>query len=114
MEKSKRSAEEVCIAYAVAAIKVRDCDAALSSGGYCPHEEPWKEKLSCLGELFACPQGPNGEMPRWREFYDKMCDACKSRLSMIEERREARVSLGAAKRAVQVVGKRLAAEAALG
>jgi hypothetical protein len=114
MAKSKRSAEEVCVAYAVAVLAVRDCDAALRSGGHCPHEEPWKEKPSCLGNLFACPQGPDGEMPRWREFYEKMCDNCKSRLEMIDERRAARITLGSAKRAVEVVGKRLTAEAVRG
>jgi hypothetical protein len=57
-----------------------------------------------------------GPAPNYREYpeiaYEDMCDGCKVRLKAFEDRREARKRLGAAKRAVEAIGKREIAAAA--
>jgi len=112
----KRSPEDVCRDYARAVEAVRiytrvirenPCteasegefiDGAPGLGGFAP---------DCLSEFFSAPKGPDGEFPRYREFHDMMCDACKARLDAINLRRAARIHLGAAKRSVEAIGKRL-------
>ena len=64
----------------------------------------------CLDRLFHCPRGPNDERPRWEEFNSAMCPRCKTRLAMLDERKLARAKLGAAKRTLLKVGKRLLSE----
>lgn len=115
MAKAKRTAVEVCVAYSFAVEAVREHTRILRDNRC---EEESKGELdtasgfsvgqvsSCLDEFFQAPKGPDGEFPRFQEFYDRMCDACKKRLQAINDRREARKILGAAKRAVEAIGKR--------
>ncbi len=110
----KRTAEESCIEYAIAVEAVRKYTRIMranpctegSRGNFIETGE-----VECLDEFFGAPKGPDGEFPRYQEFHDRMCDACKARLDAINLRHAARVHLGAAKRSVEAVGKRLNAEA---
>jgi len=112
----KKTAEDACISYATAReavlrytrlMRENPCteasegefiDGAPGPGGFVP---------DCLSEFFGAPKGPDGEFPRYFEFHDAMCDACKARLDAINLRHAARVHLGAAKRSVEAIGKRL-------
>jgi len=65
--------------------------------------------VTCLDDLFNAPKGPDGEFPRFSEYYEEMCESCKDRYNAIQERKNARRRLGTAKRGVETVGKRLIA-----
>jgi hypothetical protein len=120
---AKRTPEDVCIEYAIAAEAVRKytrlmranpCTEA-SEGEFITGAPGLGGFVSdCLSEFFAAPKGPGGEFPRYKEFHDLMCDGCKARLDAINLRSAARVHLGAAKRRVEAIGKRLNAEASHG
>jgi hypothetical protein len=122
MAKSKRSAEEVCVEYAAAHAAVT-AQTRILRETTCEFAEPgeaadWSGNYpgmagtpSCLDDFFGAPKGPDGEFPRYREFYDKMCEPCKVKLAAVEARKEAKRRFGAAKRAEAAIGKR---EAALG
>lgn len=64
----------------------------------------------CIDRLFHCPRGPNDERPRWEEFHSAMCPRCRARLATLDERKIARAKLGAAKRALLKVARRLVRE----
>jgi hypothetical protein len=124
MAKSKRSAEEVCVEYAIAAASVREHSKILSlSVNQCDavtmFHESGAEFLngvsapdSCMTQHWQVETYAYGDV-EYRErpalAYDDMCDGCKVRLKAFEDRREARRRLGSAKRAVEAIGKREAA-----
>jgi hypothetical protein len=111
------NAEEACARYAQCAGEIRRLTRLLRTTR-CPEESGAERVLygsfspgapaigSCLDDFFAAPKGPDGEFPRYKEFYDQMCDICKAKLAAIDDRREWRKQLGAAKRVVENIGKR--------
>jgi hypothetical protein len=115
--KAKRTSAEVCIEYAIAHAAVteqtrilRDTNCEVAELG---EAADWNENYpgmngtpSCLDELFSAPKGPEHEFPRFQEFYDKMCDPCKVKFAAVEARKDAKRRFGAAKRAVEAIGKR--------
>jgi hypothetical protein len=115
--KSKRTPSEVCIEFALAHSAVTDQTRILRET-ICEIAEPgeaadWSGNYpgsagvpSCLDNFFGAPKGPDGEFPRWQEFYDKMCGPCKVKLAAVEARKDAKRRFGAAKRAVDAIGKR--------
>lgn len=126
---AKRTAEDACVEYALAAFHVRlstttirqnpcevvaercgEYDAALevrpANSGLLV--QPNME--DCLAmhwriEIVPSGNGEGREVPALD--YEDMCEACKVRLSAIEGRKTDRKRLGAAKRSVEAVGKRL-------
>jgi hypothetical protein len=113
MPRKRRTAEEVCIAYAVAVERVRFHTRIM-------HNHPCTEgrrknfnetgETECLDQHFAIEvyDGGHGnpkERPSLAE--EDMCDNCRTRLQALNERKDARKRLGAAKRSVEAVGKRL-------
>lgn len=113
MPKPRRTAEDVCVEYAIAVAAVRE-QTRIMAAHRCTEgsRKNFNEtgETECLDDFFAAPKGPDGEFPRYREFHDRMCDNCKRRLQALDDRRQARIRLGAAKRAVEAVGKRLNGE----
>jgi hypothetical protein len=119
MAKSKRSAEEVCVEYAIAAESVReqtrimrDNPCTEQSGGELDLASGYSNgaQESCMSRHWNVVTGPP---PNYREepelTYDGMCEPCKIRLKAFDARRECKRRLGAAKRAVEAIGKREAA-----
>lgn len=116
--KQKRTAPEACIEYALAVAAVREQTRILRDTK-CEIEEAaeradWSENYpgsegtpSCLDNYFHAPKGPDAEFPRAQEFYEKMCAPCKVKLRAVENRKDAKRRLGAAKRSVESVGKRI-------
>lgn len=111
---SKRTPEQVCIEYAIANNEVRRISKAIGS-------------YQCLVEAEFCAGPQFGDIPDTclKQFYtthvegyetfpdmeeEEMCEACKSKHALVMERKDARKRLGAAKRSVQAMGKRLNAE----
>jgi hypothetical protein len=62
----------------------------------------------CLGKFFSAPKGPDGEFPRYREFYTAMCERCKDRLRLLDRKRDAKRQLGAHRRAILIRSRLLA------
>ena len=104
------SAEQACMNYAEAHAVATRLHNELSDpeSGECANRQ---EDGDCVDRLFGCPRGPDDERPRWQEFFDAMCPRCKARLATLDQRKEARAKLGAAKRTVLTVGKRLLRDA---
>lgn len=125
----RRTAEEVCVEYAIAVAEVRqltkvirdrlnqceiaaqaigEFDAAVQSRPSIQAMLKPPDMEDCLTKHWQIATGPP---PIYREepylAYVDMCDACKLRCDRIGERRGARKRLGAAKRSVEAVGKRL-------
>jgi hypothetical protein len=116
--KKQRTAEEACIEYHLATVERRrqheivcaptceniiEWDALLASGHYPEQSRP----STCLDELFGAPKGPDGEFPRHEEFFDECCDPCKEKLGALKLRAHAGMRIGAAKRSIGAIGKRL-------
>jgi hypothetical protein len=109
----KRTSEEACIEYAIAAGHVRMLTVLLGNSPCTFDDSQTNECLSLY--WITRGQDDNGvALPDPQIEYDDMCEACKSRERAIRERRDARKRLGAAKRSVEAVGKRLNAEAVRG
>jgi hypothetical protein len=123
--RARRSPEDVCIEYAIAAAHVREltrkivpgeCTNMASTESLPTWGEPPAPHEPCISRLFSLKP----EYGRDRESYleaseeiqDEMCDRCRESLKAVRERKIARVRLGAAKRSVEAIGKRLNAEAA--
>jgi hypothetical protein len=128
MPKPRKSAEEVCIEYArvvaamreqTAIIKPWECERVTVSGWH-PSGIPDPPCDPCISTLLkkAGPFtsfGAREEYLEWQEeFKGEMCDRCTRSLKAIEERKGMRQRLGAAKRGVEAVGKRLQKEANCG
>lgn len=126
---TKRTAEEVCIEYASANASVSRLTATMNANPC----EALKERLQEYGaaiesrpgiaEFLSIPSSDTCLNRHWRielrdnygreepEIpYDEMCDACKVRSEAVQARKEARSRLGAAKRSIGAIGKRLAKE----
>lgn len=126
----RRSPEDVCVQYAVAVAAVRqltkvigdrlnqceiaaqacgELDAAVQSRPSIQAMLKPPDMEDCLTKHWQIAIGP---APNYREepylAYVDMCDACQLRCDRIAERKIARKRLGAAKRAVEAVGKRVA------
>lgn len=115
--RGKRTAEQACVDYSIASGAVRRYTSnirkalCIRMSDTCPDGD-WgsgtgPDIKTCLDEFFHAPKGPDGEFPRYREFHEKMCSGCKTRLDLINLRSAARVHLGACKRSVVAIGKRL-------
>lgn len=126
MPKPRKTAEDACIEYAIAIAEVRRLNAVMSAeqnlcdvialfreseaerlnGSYSPY--------SCLDGLFERHDPEMESLEAHEEAHaelrETMCDGCRERLSAIKDRKDARKRLGAAKRSVEAVGKRLKAE----
>lgn len=127
MAKLKRTPEEVCIAYAAAAKAVRDITKRISPCECIPvvaHDaQPWngqnEDVRPCISQLFSVTHeadGYGGDLyeGKCEDIEAEMCDRCLESLKAVRDRKKARIRLGAAKRAVEAIGKRLSAEAANG
>jgi hypothetical protein len=105
----KRTAEQVCIEYAIAVEAVRE-QTRIMRDNRCPNESAnFTEhgmnvdgESSCLDDLFEIMK----EGAEEDSDYEEMCPACKIRFHALQKRRAARKRLGAAKRAVESIGKR--------
>lgn len=116
MPKLKRTAEEVCIEYALAVAEVRfqTCllrDHRCTEGSRKNFNETGERE--CLDrhfeiEIYDSGHGNPKERPGLAAV--EMCDNCQTRLQAIRDRKDVRKRLGAAKRAVEAIGKRLEAE----
>lgn len=112
---TKRTAEDACIEYAIAVAEVRRFHAAMTShtcqvvndehGLGRPGFRGDGEE--CLSLYWQRTQTDNGFIDTPEIEYDDMCDNCKVREQAYRDRYEARKRLGAAKRSVECVGKRL-------
>ena len=93
--------------YAVSYAVVKRLNEGLGDPEYAECVKRDQESGDCVDRLFHCPSGPDDERPRWQEFFDAMCPRCVKRLATLDERKAARAKLGAAKRTLLTVGKRL-------
>jgi len=105
----KVSAETACVNYANAYKTVALLSEELGDPEYSECTKRG-ETGDCIDRLFSCPRGPDGEAPRLPEFREAMCPRCVRRLATLDERKIARGRLGAAKRTILIVGKRLLKE----
>lgn len=118
MSHKLRTANDVTVEYAIAVECVREQTRIMAKNrcegeskgeiGMSGYREGAEE--SCLNKHWSIVvvsggHGEGREVPGMA--YDDMCDECKTRLQAFLDRREARKRLGAAKRAVETVGKRL-------
>lgn len=121
----KRTPEQVCIEYAIAVRIVRELtrkivpgecifQAAVESHPWCPGATTPIDP--CISRLFSLKpeDGRNREayLEASDEIEEEMCDRCKVSLQAVRDRKDARKRLGAAKRSVEAMGKRLNARAA--
>lgn len=124
MAKLKRTAQDVCIAYADAVAEVRrltrkigTCD-CIRVAAWNKLWADWTEDQNlpcepqpstCLYVLWNLPQGPEGEVhpQRIEEAHAEMCGPCSEAYEYIQARKLARRAVGAAKRSVEAMGKRL-------
>jgi hypothetical protein len=123
--RSRRTPEEVCTAYAKAVAEVRrltniispgECTKMASSEFQAGWPGPSTPIEPCISQLFSLKPSPGEDNDYYREEADEieseMCDRCVESLKAVRERKEARKFLGAAKRAVEAIGKRLNSEVA--
>jgi hypothetical protein len=111
MPRKQRTAQEVCTAYAHAVESVR-VQTRIMLKHPCTegnrknfHKTGERECLDRHWQTVLEGQGVHArEVPELA--VEDMCDACKTRLGAFEHRRDARKRLGAAKRAVEAIGKR--------
>lgn len=112
MGKKPRSAEDVCVEYAIAAAEVRRAQVEISKHP-CNLVDDWRDGImvdDCLDKHFrveTVEEGPGRIVERPELAAEDMCESCQKRLQFLDERRDARRRLGAAKRSVEVVGRRL-------
>lgn len=123
MPKTKRTAEEVCIAYARAAQVIRELTAKIKpwectkyvQGGVNIYKLGATEPIDvCLQRLFEKRDEENESRDDYENAQEEieadMCARCLESLRAVRDRKKARVLLGAAKRAVEAIGKRLEAD----
>lgn len=120
MAKPRKTAEDACIDYAIWVADVRrltkiirenTCEVVgdkFAQAALDLHEPNDPVPESCLSQHW---QITNGGPPSYYEIpllpFDEMCAQCKTAWHAITDRREARKRLGAAKRSVEAIGKRL-------
>ena len=115
---SRRTAEEVCIEYHLAAAEIRRISAVIKAQ-VCQRDQDYEEALKtnpaldrlqpCLSEYFALPriEDEHGNLHMDDGDFEGFCEYCQIAYDAVQERKRARPRLGAAKRAVGAVGKRL-------
>lgn len=111
---AQRSAEDVCIEYAISVGENRRITKAI---GMCIchriTDETHPGKGICLKELWDMVPDRRGEGNCWPEDVEEaiaaLCMACAEARRLVGDRKVVRKRLGAAKRAVEAVGKRVAA-----
>lgn len=110
---AQRSANDVCIEYAIAVAEVRRLTKALGTS-ICKRviDEDFSREGTCLKNLWEMVPERNGEgncsHEDFAEAVAELCTACAEARRLIDERRDARKRLGAAKRSVEAIGKRVA------
>lgn len=115
MPKPRKTPEAVCVEYAIAVAEARRCHAVMAS--HTCTEKYYSDGMErsngdeCLSLYWRRTQTDNGFIHTPEIEYDAMCANCKVREQAYRDRSEARRRLGAAKRSVEVVGKRLNAGA---
>lgn len=121
MSHKLRTPEQVCIAYAEAVAEVRrltdiirpsECTTMASSELCAGWPGPSTPIDPCIVTLFNIKRDGETEesyQESIAEADDNLCDRCRESLNAVEDRKEFRRRLGAAKRAVEAVGKRLKA-----
>lgn len=120
MSHKLRTAEQVCIAYAEAVAEVRrltniirpsECTTMASAEFRAGWPGPSTPVEPCISRLFSLKPTPGEDNDYYRneadEIESEMCERCTESLKACRERKDARKVLGAAKRAVEAVGKRL-------
>jgi len=126
MAHKRRTADEVCIEYHLAAAEIRRISAVIKAQ-VCQRDRDYEEamktnphpgfsKQPCLSEYFALPriEDEHGNLHMDDGDFEGFCEYCQIAYDAVQERKRARPRLGAAKRAVGAVGKRLCAEASRG
>ena len=111
----RRTAAEVCIEYHLAAAEIQAVSAKIEVWGCTAPDvvDPKQRIEPCVCRLFKIKPEWDSDGQNWNEaeeFESEMCDHCTEMLKLIRERRKLKARLGAAKRAVGAVGKRLNAE----
>jgi hypothetical protein len=106
----RMSPAQACENYAIAWATVNRLSEELGDPEYADCTKRDHETGDCIDRLFHCPRGPDYERPRYQEFFDALCPRCKARLATLDERKAAKAKLGAAKRTVLTVGRRLLSE----
>jgi hypothetical protein len=112
-EAVKRSAEDACIEYAIALATVREHSLVIRSfpcKEASNHHFDETGERECLSEYWHGITGPDGFVARPQIKFDDMCENCKKREQAYHDRKEARKRLGAAKRSIAAIGKRLNSE----
>lgn len=109
-----RNAEDVCAEYALAAEAVRE-QTRIMRNNRC--EEESKPEItangygapaveSCLSQHWTIETDVRGSEHPMKDSGD-MCDPCQIRLKAFEARKDAKRRLGAVKRSIESVGKRI-------
>lgn len=109
---ARRTPNEVCIEYAIAAKTVRDLTALIVPFN-CTKVPKDSYTEPCIVRLFNVKREDSHEEAYQEyiaEIKDEMCEQCHISLKAVEDRKEARKRLAAAKRSVTAVGKRLQRE----
>lgn len=112
MPKPRRTAEEVCIAYAQAAQVVRELTKKIAPTECAFLAANDAYTVPCISQLFSVTHeadGYGGDLyeGKCEDIEAEMCDRCLESLKAVRDRKKARIRLGAAKRAVEAIGKRL-------
>lgn len=113
MSKPRRTAEDVCIEYAIAVAAVREQTAIVHKHSCTEGNRQYTAETGeeeCLDRHFRIEvyqAGDDRPMERPELAAEDMCENCQIRLKALDTRRGYRKRLGAAKRAVEIVGKRL-------
>jgi hypothetical protein len=109
----RRTAEDACIDYAIAAEYVRsqtqilrDFPCSEASRQY-THETGEEECLTQHWRTETYQAGDDRPMERPELAAEDMCENCQARLKAYGERRNGRKRLGAIKRSIEAIGKRL-------
>lgn len=118
----KRTPEDVCIEYALAVAAVREltrkiipgeCTTMATADALEFWQPGYKEERTepCISQLFSLKPSGSYDREAYLEMaYDleeAMCERCKESLQAVRERKALRKRLGAAKRSVETVGKKL-------
>ncbi len=104
----KITAEQACINYAIASIKVSRLTKEL---GQCLCERIKEYEAFCVSnlsnEVIKTPDSCLFELFHQDRYADDCCQECDRALDLIRQRRPFRAKLGAAKRSILAIGKRL-------
>jgi hypothetical protein len=113
MAHRRRTPEEVCIEYAIAAEAVRAQTWILrnfpctEASRHYTHETGEEECLTQHWRTETYQSGDDRPTERPELAAEDMCENCQTRLRAFKDRREARKRLGSVKRSIETIGKRL-------